>query len=241
MGIDTSKEIKFIAKDKYAYEVCQKPFPATSSIPQWWKDILPYSLNDKNSNKSKIILENSHSNATLKKCTPMLDALGVGYMIPLWADVEIRKENGFPLISWRTSRDVFEIHDGPGLELPEGYGKFQFKFLNQWIPKLPKGYSLFVTHPVGYQNSPFRAINAIIDYDKSTHPLFPPLLLKDDFEGIVEKGTPMVQVFPFKRDNWKSSFDYLDDGEFMINLDRDVKATIVNNYVKHVWSKKSFK
>jgi hypothetical protein len=241
MGVDLSKEIKFIAKDKYAYEVCQKPFPATSAIPQWWKDALPYDLNDKNFNKSKIMLENSHSNATFKKCTPMLDALGLGYIIPLWADVEIREENGFPLISWRTSREVFRLHDGTGVEILEGYGQSQFKFLNQWIPKLPKGYSLFVTHPIGYQNSPFRAIDAIIDYDKTTHVLEPPLLLKDGFEGIIEKGTPMIQVFPFKRDNWKSSFEYLDEGEFIINVDRDVKATIVNNYVKNFWSKKSFK
>jgi hypothetical protein len=241
MGVDLSKEIKFIAKDKYAYEVCQKPFPATSAIPQWWKDALPYDLNDKNFNKSKIMLENSHSNATFKKCTPMLDALGLGYIIPLWADVEIREENGFPLISWRTSREVFRLHDGTGVEILEGYGQSQFKFLNQWIPKLPKGYSLFVTHPIGYQNSPFRAIDAIIDYDKTTHVLEPPLLLKNGFEGIIEKGTPMIQVFPFKRDNWKSSFEYLDEGEFIINVDRDVKATIVNNYVKNFWSKKSFK
>jgi hypothetical protein len=113
--------------------------------------------------------------------------------------------------------------------------------MNRWIPKLPKGYSLFVTNPIGYPNSPFKALSGIIDYDKSNHPLLPPVFLKNDFEGIVEKGTPMVQVIPFKRDDWTSSFTQQDLEQSRINQDRDVKATIINNYVKNIWSKKSFK
>jgi hypothetical protein len=93
----------------------------------------------------------------------------------------------------------------------------------------------------GYPNNPFRPISAIIDYDKTTHPLYPPMYLKDDFEGILEKGTPMFQIIPFKRNNWKSSFSFLEDGQLSINEDRDVKATIINNYVKNFWEKKTYK
>ena len=32
-----------------------------------------------------------------------------------------------------------------------------------------------------------------------------------------------------------------DSGDYFINLDRDVKATVVNNYVKTFWEKKSYK
>jgi hypothetical protein len=67
------------------------------------------------------------------------------------------------------------------------------------------------------------------------------MFLKSDFEGIVEKGTPMIQIIPFKRENWTSSFSQIDMEQSVINRDRDTKATIVNNYVKNVWSKKSFK
>ena len=84
-------------------------------------------------------------------------------------------------------------------------------------------------------------MQALIDYDKTTHALFPPMFLKEGFEGIVEKGTPMFQVIPFKRNNWKSKFSFLEEGQITINMNRDVKSTIVNNYVKNFWEKKSYK
>jgi len=29
--------------------------------------------------------------------------------------------------------------------------------------------------------------------------------MKNNFEGLIPKGTPVIQVIPFKRDNWKSN------------------------------------
>jgi hypothetical protein len=235
-------EIEFVALDKYAFEVCPKPFPASQALPQWWKDATPYIKSPENPDGKKIIIENRESNASFKKCTPMLDLLSSGYIVPLWADVQIKIENnGHPLIRWRVLKDVFEFHLTQEVEIPNGYHKTQFKFLNQWIPKLPKGFSALIISCPGYPNTPFRAIQAIIDYDKTTHPLSPPVFLKEGFEGIVEKGTPMFQIIPFKRNNWTSKFSFLEDGQADINMDRDVKATTVNNYIKNVWQKKSYK
>ena len=234
-------EIEFVALDRYAFEVCPKPFPASQALPQWWKDASPYIKSMDNPTGKKIIIDNRDSNASFKKCTPMLDMLSSGYIVPLWADVQVMVKNGQPNINWRVSKDVFELHTGQEVEIPDGYSETQFKFLNQWIPKLPKGYSALITTCPGYPNNIFRPISAIIDYDKTTHPLYPPVYLKNNFEGIVEKGTPMFQIIPFKRNNWKSKFSYLDSGDYFINLDRDVKATVVNNYVKTFWEKKSYK
>jgi hypothetical protein len=234
-------EIEFVALDKYAFEVCPKPFPASQALPQWWKDASPYLKSDENPDGKKIIVENFQSNASFKKCVPMLDILSSGYIVPLWADIQIKNLNDSPYITWRVSKDVFEMHNGQEVEVPDGYHKTQFKFLNQWLPKLPKGYSALVIACPGYPNTPFRTIQAIIDYDKTTHPLFPPMYLKNNFEGIVEKGTPMFQIIPFKRNNWKSSFSFLEDGQFSINRDRDISSTIANNYVKNFWQKKSYK
>lgn len=234
-------EIEFIALDKYAFEVCPKPFPASQALPQWWKDATPYIKSLKNPDGKKIIIENGESNASFKKCTPMLDLLSSGYIVPLWADVQVKIENNSPYISWRVQKNVFEVHSGQEVEIPYGYYKDQFKFLNQWLPKLPKGYSALIISCPGYVNSPFKAMQAIIDYDKTTHPLYPPVYIKENFEGIIEKGTPMFQIIPFKRDSWESKFSFLKEGELMINFDRDVKSTIVNNYVKNFWEKKSYK
>jgi len=234
-------EIEFVALDKYAFEVCPKPFPASQALPQWWKDASPYIKNEKNIDGKKIIVENLESNASFKKCTPMLDLLSSGYIVPLWSDVQVRYENELPVITWRVTKNVFESHATQEVETPSGYQKSQFKFLNQWVPKLPKGYSALIIACPGYPNNPFRAMQAIIDYDKTTHALLPPMFLKEGFEGIVEKGTPMFQIIPFKRNNWKSKFSFLESGQSLINTDRDTNATIVNNYVKNFWERKSYK
>jgi hypothetical protein len=233
--------IEFVALDKYAFEVCPKPFPASQAIPQWWKDATPYIKSPKNPDGKKVIIENLQSNASFKKCTPMLDMLSSGYVVPLWTDVQISNIDGYPMATWRTDRPVLELHDGQEVEIPDGYQQSQFKFLNQWIPKLPKGFSALIIPCPGYPNNAFRPISGIIDYDKTTHALYPPMYLKEGFEGIIEKGTPMFQIIPFKRNNWKSKFSFLEEGQFHINNNRDVKRTIVNNYVKNFWEKKSYK
>jgi hypothetical protein len=234
-------KIEFVALNKHSFEICPKPFPASQLLPEWWKNASPYIKSSENPNGKKIIVENFESNASFKKCTPMLDLLSAGYIVPLWADVQVRHDAYGPNLTWRVSKSVFEGHNGQEVEIPDGYEKLQFKFLNQWVPKLPKGYSALIIACPGYPNNPFRPIQAIIDYDKTTHPLYPPMYLKENFEGIVEKGTPMFQIIPFKRNNWKSVFSFLEDGQQLINMDRDIKSTIVNNYVKDFWEKKSYK
>jgi hypothetical protein len=234
-------EIEFVALDKYAFEVCPKPFPASQAIPIWWREASPYFKTPNDPDGKKIIVQDRESNATFKKCTPMLDLLSSGYVVPLWSDIQVKLENGLPSISWRMKKDVFHLHNGEGVEIPNGYQETQFKFLNQWVPKLPKGYSALIIACPGYPNNPFRAMQAIIDYDKTTHALYPPMFLKEGFEGIIERGTPMFQIIPFKRNNWVSKFSFLEDGYDQINIDRDVKATLVNNYVKNYWEKKSYK
>jgi len=51
----------------------------------------------------------------------------------------------------------------------------------------------------------------------------------------------MFQIIPFKRNNWKSKFSFLEEGQSIINTDRDVHSTLANNYVKNFWQKKSYK
>ena len=109
------------------------------------------------------------------------------------------------------------------------------------MPKTPKGYSILVTAPFGHRDLPFHVIPAIIDSDRSTLEIVPPMWLKEGFEGIVEKGTPMFQVTPFKRESWESEFSYLENGEFEIKQEKNFNSTLVSHYIKNVWSKKSYK
>jgi hypothetical protein len=238
-----NKIIKFTAKDKYSYELCIPPFPASQAIPKWHKDMTPYQVSPDNPDGKKFILENRISNATFKKCVPMLDALTSGYIIPLWSDVQIKQTITGPRITWRSSLEVFEQHgeNSQYVENPPGYTNSVFKFMNKWIPHTPNGYSVLVIPPVGYRNLPFRAIEAVLDSDKANlEPLFP-MWIKEGFEGVVEKGTPLVQVIPFKRTSWTAEFDYYADGEHKLLEDKTFNSTLVNHYIKNFWSKKSYR
>ena len=237
-----NKKIKFKALSEYDFQVFEKPYPASSNIPLWWKQMTPYVVSPENPTGGKVIL-NPKPNTTFKKCTPMLDAMTSGYIVSLWADVQVRQTQEGPAIFWKTTRDIFEKHGETSqlVDPPIGYSRNVFKYLNTWIPVTPKGYSVLITSPFGHRNLPFQAIPAIVDSDKSTLDLVPPMWLMDNFEGVVEKGTPMFQITPFKRENWESEFDFYKNEEFKISMDKNFNSTIVNHYIKNVWSKKSYK
>lgn len=236
-------KIEFIAHNPHMWEAALKPIPASQTIPEWWRSMTPYDKSSYNPDGTKLYVENLSSNATFKKCTPMLDALTSGYVIPLWSDVQVRQEDGAARVTWLARKNVFETH-GPSsshITPPPGYTRQVVKYLNPWIPRTPKGYSVIVTQPFGSNDSPFHAIPAIIDSDTSSLEILPPMWIKEGFEGIVEKGTPMVQVIPFKRESWESKFSFYKEGELEAIQDKGFNSTIVGHYIKNHWSKKTYK
>jgi hypothetical protein len=65
-------------------------------------------------------------------------------------------------------------------------------------------------------------------------------LIKKDFNGIIEKGTPMAQVIPFQRDNWTSERGKIKSEEEIDKESFNITSTIKNSYVKNFWHKKNF-
>jgi len=234
--------IKFEAKDEYGWEVADRPYPASQAVPDWWKAMTPYSKSKDNPKGTKLIVQGLTSNAGPKKCVPMLDAITSGYIIPLWSDVQIKNEDLSKLITWRINQPVFEQHgfQANEVETPLGFNSQVFKFMNKWRIITPKGYSCLITQPFGYRQTGVQAIPAVIDTDKNNLEILPPVWFTNDFEGILEKGTPMVQVIPFKRSNWAAEYSYLKDGEYQKLEDKNFGSTIVNHYMKNIWSKKTY-
>jgi hypothetical protein len=242
-----SKNINFRGRSKTEFDLQIKPYPAVKSLPKWYLDSDPYLKNasDVQVNNDTTHVRKRELNHNFKKCTPLLDGMGAGYIVPLWSDVEVDNSNpNFPAIYWKTRNDVFEAHGMNTREIdpPPGYHPQVFKYLNCWIPQTPKGYSCLVVSPIGHNNLVFNTVPAIVDTDSSMLELPFPLWVKNDFNGIVEKGTPIAQIIPFKRDDWESTFDYYEDGEYIkIIEEKNFNTTIVGNYIKNHWSKKKFK
>lgn len=239
-----SKNINFRARSKTEFQVQPKPYPAVKQLPKWFTDASPYDSGEKYPDDGKLHFRGREANATYKKCVPLLDGLSAGYIISLWADVMVEQQNGLPEIFWKTQADIFELHGESSRKIPAttGYDQIVYKYLNCWIPQTPKGYSCLIVSPLGYNDLPFKAIPAIVDTDRSTLELVFPMWVKSGFEGIVEKGTPMIQIIPFKRDNWNSTFDYYENNEYKnVIEERNFQSTMVGHYLKNHHSKKKFK
>lgn len=237
-------KIKFVYLGQKYFNTHERPRPSNSYIPEWFKNMPPYEPSDESPEGKKIIIENLDSNATAKKCMPMLDAITTGYTVSLWSDVQIRQINGAPRITWRTHQNIFEEHANYGAPLvvpPPGYSNFVFKYITRFRVETPRGYSIIVRSPAGHNDLPFYAIPAIVDSDKGYLDSTIPVWVKKDFEGIVEKGTPVAQIIPFKRESWKSEFSWISEQQNQEREDRTFNSTLVNHYIKNVWSKKEFK
>ena len=241
-----SKNINFRARSKTEFQTQIKPYPAVKQLPKWFLSMDPYSNahNLNLPNDGKVHIRNKESNTTFKKCVPLLDGLSAGYIIPLWADVQIEQSDGSSQIYWKTQQNIFQLHGPASREIPApaGYDQVVYKYLNCWIPQTPKGYSCLIISPLGYNDLPFEAVPAVVDTDRSTLELVFPMWIKTGFEGIVEKGTPLIQIIPFKRDDWDSTFDYYEDGEYRnVIEEKNFNSTIVSHYLRNHHSKKKFK
>jgi len=230
-------KIKFIYLDEYFYQVATRPEPSQNFIPEWFRKMESY-------HGGKIQVREKESNATAKKCIPMLDAISGGYTIPLWADVIVHQdEQNQPQINWRTDRPLFDLHGPSAREIPPppGYDNVVFKYGPYFRIETPPGYSIMVRPPAGHYQLPFHAIPAVIDSDAVKIDTNFPVWIKSGFEGIIEKGTPIAQVFPFKRESWESEFSWIPWERHMMDKDKGFDSTIKHNYIKNIWSRKSFK
>jgi hypothetical protein len=241
-----TKQIIFESSYPWFEKVALKPTPAFQMIPEWFKNMSPYTPTPENPEAKHSSVFNGTANHSAKKCTPMLDALTSGYIIPLWTDVYVDASDKYetPAISWKVSRDVFEQHGTQAQEVgtPTGFHSQPYKYLNYWRVITPPGYSIMVTQPHGFKDTNLQAVSAVIDSDKSSLQILPPLWIKKGFVGVIEKGTPIIQITPFKRENWQASYTCLKDDEEYRNIeDANFQGTIINHYIKKIWSRKSYK
>lgn len=241
-----NKKIKFYPVNAESGEFVEPPTPAYKhNIPEWHRKLPKYSFGS-----SKFFFTGHEPNFTAKSCLPLTDAFTLGYTINLHCDIQVVKENGNTVISWayktkgvpepvraRSSKDDDMVCGWKSLE---GYEDLNFNWFPNWCMRTPKGYSSILMHPINRVDLPFYTLGGVIDTDKWGEAGNHPFLLKKDWEGIIPAGTPIVQVLPFKRENWSSDADKEMTKEFEKQLSK--KNTYLKDYYKKfVWSSKSYK
>ncbi|NBO98565.1 MAG: hypothetical protein EBU90_00285 [Proteobacteria bacterium] len=208
----SKSKIEFIADTKEMLDVLERPYPAIQKLPEWISNTPSYIGGHRG------VDEFSDPNTTIKKCMPLFDSITAGYHIPLHSDVWV-ENGGASNINIKWSWDTIQVVDITKQEqihtypYPEGHYPTAFKWINPWIVKTPPGWSCIFTHPFHHDHLPFKSLTGIVDTDKHPIPVNFIFFLNKNFEGLIEKGTPMIQVIPFKRSTFKSEFSY-DTGFF---------------------------
>lgn len=238
----SSNKIEFIPFTKEAEVFIPPPVPAINSIPDWYKST-PLTINGKKPGFSSGA-DNIDINTTIKGCSPFLDAFSYGYMWTLPVDIEITKLNNESVFKWRVDIDLISAHDpkqvGNMPSFVEETDGNIYKWLMPFGIKTPKGYSTLFTHPLNRNELPFRVMSGIVDTDTYHVPVnFPFKLIEFNEEKIfIEKGTPLCQIIPFKRDDWQSSMHKYDESFTMSNFFK-VNSKIVRAYKNIFWVKKT--
>lgn len=212
-----SPRIRFHCNPTY-FGAIPEPYPASKNIPDWFKKLPPMLPTQG---------PNGFPPETIKSCVPVLDAFSAGYIIPLAGSVRVVVNGDEINTSWRGNIPLVESHsreqvgDDSGLQLPT------MKWLNPWSIVLPKGYSAIITAPFNDKNLPFECLTGIVDCDKYTNKVNFPFIWRgprDGYDDIIKIGTPLVQVIPFKREDWHIDVSAATDEE---SLDAERIATSV--------------
>ena len=248
-----SKKITFSCHEDYFERKEDYPIPAVVNIPEWYKK-----------------LEHSVEKRTIKGCMPFLDTLKIGYILKMPQDMLIKHNvpnpekddtlDSFQRSSLQDHTDfivakslnfntgVPEAHPTHQLEgapfIEKNSNQSFHKILNPWIINTPPGYSCLFVSPLNNADDRFSILPGIVDTDEFNIPINFPIVLNGDKyptqELFIKKGTPYVQVIPFKRDNWK--MECVPTSEKQIKKNRIFyNLTLFNRYKNKFWKRKTCK
>lgn len=193
-------------------QALDKPIPIKLNIPEWYKK-----------------LKHTHLVQTVKGCMPFLDTLTTGYLLKVPQDIQIGMAGltleGEPIVNYKYSYrnrageinlnvdGQAEFHEPKQLEGSEfvsiNNGRSFAKILNPWHIQTPKGYSCLFTPPLNNHTLPWSIIPGIVDTDTYEEYVNFPIIVDTEKvknrnkDIIIEKGTPYVQVIPFKKESWQ--------------------------------------
>ena len=238
------KEIKFISNKLIIEDKDICPEPAKLNIPDWYKK-LTHSIEQK----------------TVKGCMPFLDTLTTGYILKMPIDyyvehnveVDGEKRTGMQSsahfldnninLNYNGKQDFHHPKQLKGCPYLEKNKNLNFhKIMNPFIIKTPPGYSSLFLPPMNNPDDRFSIIPGIVDTDTYNLEInFPILFNGDKYDSLkttIKRGTPYVQVIPFKRDSWKMSMEEKKENKKDIF---NFHKYVINNYKRISWFKKSWK
>ena len=173
--------------------VIAPPVVAKTLLPDWFRLLPPV---DRNAVSAR------DSGLTIKRCMPFFDAMATGWILPLAATVRLEVREGGRTVDagWEFDRVMVSNHGAHQVAGNPREPRPPSKFHNYWSIRTPPGWSCLFLPPLNRPNGVFECVAGVVDTDTyPAHIHFPFFAIGPDGVHVVEKGTPLVQVIPFRR------------------------------------------
>ena len=213
-------------------DILPPPVPATRAIPDWLRE-MPMTED----------LGVFGEDRTVKQCPPFIDAMTTGFAIPLACD--IRVSDGRFSWDWPVDTSPLEFHFASqvvGTPLFDN-DKSVVKFINFWSIETEPGVSLLFTHPANRPDLPFRTLTGLVDTDQfSDLPVhFPAQWIDPEFDGVLEKGTPVAQCVAVHREPIELDIGEMDETEAAKSADLKARLSAAPGYYRDHFRRRSDK
>jgi hypothetical protein len=249
-----NKDIEFSAHEDYFIQKEDYPIPAKLNIPEWYKN-LDHTILSKTVKGCMPFLDSLTAGYLLKMPQDFYVRHNVDNKNEKGEEFKdsfqtfgLHEESiklGAKNINLNSSIDVHPVYQLQGSPHVEKNKNLPFyKIINPWKIKTPKGYSCLFVSPLNNSDDRFSIIPAIVDTDTFPNEINFPIIINGDkypiLESLIKKGTPYVQIIPFKRDSWKMNLKPREQKEIQ-NSRMFYGLTLFNTYKEKFWSKKSWK
>ncbi|MGL4241751.1 MAG: DUF6065 family protein [Beijerinckiaceae bacterium] len=174
--------------------VIAPPVLAKTVIPEWFRKLPPV---------DPARVSATDNGLTVKRCMPFLDAMTTGWIIPAAATIrlEIRDEGRTVNAGWEFDKVMVSNHHAYQIAGNPQEPRPPCKLHNYWTIETPPGWSCLFVPPLNRPNPIVSVLAGVVDTDTYTSLIhFPFVATAPDGVHVVEKGTPLVQVIPFRRD-----------------------------------------
>jgi hypothetical protein len=116
---------------------------------------------------------NSDTGLTIKRCMPLLDAMGEGWILPLAATVRLEIADGGTRVDagWDFDRTMVSNHGMHQVRGNPREDRPPSKFHNHWTIETPPGWSCSFVNPLNRPNGIFEVLAGVVDTDTYRAPI----------------------------------------------------------------------
>jgi len=248
------KEIEFSAHEDYFELKEDFPIPAKLNIPEWYKK-LEHTVLNKTIKGCMPFLDSLTSGYLFKMPQDFYVRHNVNSKNEKGEEIKdsfqtfaLHDENQLlnaKKINLNSGIDIHPIKQLEGSSFIEKNKNFPFyKIVNPWKIKTPKGYSCLFVPPLNNTDDRFSIIPGIVDTDTFPIEINFPIIINGDkypvLETTIKKGTPYVQIIPFKRDSWEMKTKSKEQKEIQ-RPKLFYNLSLLNTYKDKYWNKKSWR